>query len=72
MKLPYEQVTMVLDKLYEKTFPKGTPEKEYEEYCEFIAQTIETMGWDVDDYMAEYMTRGLPNLNPPTIDPKAN
>ncbi len=41
MKLPYEQVAMVADKLYTKEFPKGTPEKEIADYCEFIAQTIE-------------------------------
>jgi hypothetical protein len=72
MKLPYDQVTILVDKLYRKEFPKGTPNKEVEDYCEFIAQTIESMGWDVDDYTVEYLKHGLPDLNPPKIDPKAN
>ena len=72
MKLPYAQVNLLVDKLYNKVFPKGTPEKEIANYCEFIAQTIESMGWTVDEYTYEYITRGLPELNPPQIDPKIN
>jgi len=72
MKILYDILSPVIDSLYEKTFSKDTSEEEISKYCEFIAETIESAGWTTDEYMLEYMSRGLPELNPPTIDPKAN
>jgi len=72
VKINYNILAPVIDKLYERTFPKGTPNKEIEDYCEFIAQTIEEAGWDIEEWTHEFLMRSLPDLNPPTIDPKAN
>lgn len=71
-KIDYNILAPVIDKLYEKRFPDGTPEKDIADYCEAIAQTIENAGWVLEEWTHEFLTRGLPELNPPTIDPKAN
>lgn len=56
-KIVYEQVAIEVDKLYGKTFPPGTPNKEVEDHCEYIAKYIESCGWDTDEYMSEYIKR---------------
>jgi len=72
MKLPYEQVSIEVDKLYDKKFPATATNREIEEHCQFIATFIEACGWDTESFISEYITRGTKDLNPPTIDPKSN
>ena len=63
-KIDYNILAPVIDKLYEKRFPDGTPEKDIADYCEAIAQTIENAGWTTDDYIREYLSHGLKDLTP--------
>lgn len=63
MKLAYEVVAIAIDQMYNKVFPVGTPDKEIEDYCQFIADAIESMGWELELFTQEYITRGIPELN---------
>ena len=55
MKLPYAQLSVQVNKLYDY---KLTDEKAIEEHCEYIRQFIEACGWDVDDYIRAMMQDG--------------
>ena len=63
-KISYELLSPVIDHLYDHKFPDGTSEEVIARYCEDIAQTIENAGWTTDDYMREYMSHDLKDLNP--------
>lgn len=60
MKLPYHQLSLEVDKLYNYQL---TDEKEIEEHCEFIRQFIEACGWDLYEYMSAMMHELDPKLN---------
>ena len=49
-KIAYEIVALEVEKLYSKTF-NDSQEKEIAEHCEFIANFIESCGWDADDFL---------------------
>lgn len=74
MKILYDQLAPIVDSLYDKVFPEGTPEKEIAAYCEEISSLIESSGWLIEDWTNEYISRGLKDLNPSysLIDTKAN
>ena len=67
LKVPYELVYQQWDKLYAKEFPPGTDDKVIEKHCEEISDFVENCGWTVEDFMEEYMRRGLDEIFP---DPK--
>lgn len=67
-KIPYEILAIQIDKLYQKEFPEGA-DRAIEDHCEYIATFIEASGWTLEDYMHEYITRGLEEF---FGDPKAN
>lgn len=58
MKISYEIVATEVDKLYQKDFPDGA-HKAIEEHCEFISVFIESCGWTVEEFVEEYVHRGL-------------
>jgi hypothetical protein len=54
MKLQYEVLSMLVDKLYEKEFPEGD-DAAIEAHCKFIADTIRSAGWDEQEYMERWL-----------------
>jgi hypothetical protein len=68
-KVPYEVLALEVDKLYQKQFPSSSdPDfalKEIEEHCEYIATFIESCGWNLEEYIQEYIHRGLKEFLPP-------
>ncbi|HEY5268394.1 MAG TPA: hypothetical protein VII94_04645 [Candidatus Saccharimonadales bacterium] len=70
-KIMYEIVCLTVDKLYDKTFPPGTPNKEVEDHCEYIAKYIEATGWSIEDYMDEYIRRAALEYLEPLSDKPA-
>jgi hypothetical protein len=55
-KQPYETVLLVVDKLYDKELPPNATNSEIEDYCQFIADTIVSMGWTVDEFNLRYVS----------------
>jgi hypothetical protein len=66
IKVAYEIVAAEVDKLYQKEFPPGAHHA-IEDHCEFIATFIESCGWKLEEYMAEYIHRGLKEFLPPDL-----
>lgn len=64
-KVPYEVLALEVDKLYQKEFIHGD-HASIDEHLKFIETFIESCGWEVEEYMAEYIHRGLKAYLPPT------
>lgn len=58
-KLPYEQLSVEVEKLYSKPFEESNT-KGILDHCEFIRNFIEACGWSVDEYI-ERMWAGVKN-----------
>lgn len=63
IKISYEILAAQVDLLYATQF-QDTQIKEIEEHCEYIATFIEACGWSIDEYMYEYIHRGLEQFFP--------
>ena len=63
MKIPYEVLALEVDKLYQKEFGPSD-HTSIEEHLKFIETFIESCGWEVEEYMAEYIHRGLKEYLP--------
>lgn len=46
-RIPFVQVEMIIDKLYDFSLP----EEKVQDRIELIQETIEACGWDIDDYI---------------------
>ena len=58
IKLSYEQVLLEVEKLYQVKFNDDEVEA-INKHCNFISTYIEACGWDVDEFMEQYIHRGL-------------
>jgi len=59
MKVPFQQVYLVVDKMYQVEL---TDEDAIDKHCENIVNYIENCGWDINDFIHEMMF-GNRNLN---------
>lgn len=50
MRIPYEIVSIEVEKLYTKEFLPND-KRGIEEHCKFIQDYIEACGWKIDDYI---------------------
>ena len=63
IKIAYEILALEVDRLYDRHFNEDD-NRSIEEHCEYIAKFIEAGGWTVEDFMQEYVRRGLQDLLP--------
>jgi hypothetical protein len=58
MRLPFPQVLMVVNSLYnlmDKEINDFSSESHIQNWCEDIATTIEKMGWSIEEYTLAYL-----------------
>jgi hypothetical protein len=67
LKLPYAVLSLEVDKLYPPHY-ELKPGETAESHCEDITDFIEACGWTVEEYLEEYIHRGLEELFPNTKD----
>jgi hypothetical protein len=53
-KLPYDYVSLQVDKLYERNFDENNIEG-INNHCEFIADFIKACGWDEESFIRAMM-----------------
>jgi hypothetical protein len=58
MKTNYEALALQLETLYTVKINEND-NNAIHEHCNFIAMFIEDNGWDVEEYMEEYLRRGM-------------
>ena len=63
LKVPYEVLALEIDKLYPPHYDLKQDET-LEDHLEYIHTFIESCGWTVEEYMEEYIHRGLDGLFP--------
>jgi hypothetical protein len=56
VKVPYEILSVAVEKLYAKKFPEGD-HKAIEEHCLTIQALIEGSGWDTDEYLNRWFSK---------------
>lgn len=49
-KIPYEVLSIQVERMYAKTFPEGDL-KAIDKHCKTIEALIEGSGWDMDEYL---------------------
>lgn len=57
-KLSYESLALAVDQLYPPYYALKDGET-VEQHCEDIASFIENCGWQVEEFMDEYINRGI-------------
>lgn len=57
IRLPWAQLSIEVDKLYNKVFDENDI-KGINEHCNFIVEFIHAAGWTEEEYMAAYSNNG--------------
>lgn len=55
-KIPYEILSLEVEKLYAVEFPEGISNRVIEDHCNLISTLIEGCGWDVTEYLNRWFS----------------
>lgn len=65
-KISYDVLAVEIEKLYPPIYVLS-PNETIDDHLKYIETFIESCGWKVEDYMQEYIHRGVKDLLPPDL-----